>query len=155
MQVVARDTERRMRVGQIFGEGCFSKAEDFAAAALVFQHGNRPEHFFQTFLWAKRAVELGDLTQKKIMAWGLDRYLVNIGHKQLFASQFRRPTLESCWQLQQVEMDFPDELRKEYTGTTLHDSLERLKKLNAGLDCKVTCEEELKPSPRGTVPGFW
>src|SRR5438477_426759 len=39
------DRERRERVGSIFGEGCFKEAKDFAAAALVFQHGDQPDHF--------------------------------------------------------------------------------------------------------------
>lgn len=59
-EMAHRDVERRKRVGEIFGEGCFLKAEDFAAAALVYQHGDVPEHYLQAFMWAKRAVELGD-----------------------------------------------------------------------------------------------
>lgn len=55
-----RDRERRERVGAIFGEGCFKEARDFAAAALIFQHGDRPDHVFQAYVWAKRSVELGD-----------------------------------------------------------------------------------------------
>jgi hypothetical protein len=37
-EMVKNDVLRRKRVGEIFGEGCFSKAQDFAAAALVYQH---------------------------------------------------------------------------------------------------------------------
>ncbi len=37
MQLMAKqDDIRRQRIGQIFGEGCFSTAENFATAALVF-----------------------------------------------------------------------------------------------------------------------
>lgn len=65
---VFRDRTRRMRVGEIFGEGCFKSGNDFAAAALVYQHGDRPEHYFQTFIWSKRAFELGDARSKRMMA---------------------------------------------------------------------------------------
>lgn len=153
--VTARDTKRRERVGQIFGEGCFAKAEDYAAAALVFQHGNTPDHFFQTFIWAKRAVELGDVKQKELQAWGLDRYLVNIGHKQLFASQFIKMNSEPCWHLDDYETTFPDKLRKQYTGKTLADAIARLKEMNVGQKCDVVVSTKLKPTPRGTIPGFW
>jgi hypothetical protein len=158
LQVAKRDVERRKRVGEIFGEGCFSKAEDFAAAALVYQHGNVPEHFFQTFIWAKRAVELGDLRQRRMMAMGIDRYLVNIGHKQLFGSQATKPDFksESCWCLQQVEKSFPDQRRKELADKTLSEAFAWLKELNSGMNCPIVeCEAQLKSSPEGTTPGFW
>jgi len=157
-EVVVRDQARRMRVGEIFGEGCFKSAPDFSAAALVYQHGSVPEHFFQTFLWAKRAVELGDASQKRLMGMGLDRYLVNIGKKQLFASQAYKLSEEgACWCLQPVERSFPDSLRIEYTGHTFDDALKWIEQLNQGTSCPAAheCAIELEPSPAGTIPGFW
>jgi hypothetical protein len=153
-----RDRERRERVGAIFGEGCFKEARDFAAAALVFQHGDQPDHFMQTFLWSKRAVELGDQSQQDLMAKGIDRYLVNIGHKQLFATQYFKPSLnpETCWCLDKTEASFPDELRRKHTGKTYQQMLEHLRQLNAGQNCPLAeCSRALAPSPSGTVPGFW
>ncbi len=73
IEIAKRDVVRRKRVGEIFGEGCFSKSSDYYAAALVYQHGDTPDHFFQTFVWSKRAVELGDPSQKRLMALGIDR----------------------------------------------------------------------------------
>ncbi len=154
-----RDRERRQRVGSIFGEGCFKEAKDFAAAALVFQHGDQPDHFLQTFLWAKRAVELGDASQKVLMAWGIDRYLLNVGHKQLFGSQFLKQKAldpKGCWCLNQTEASFPDTLRLKYIGHDYPHQLEALNALNAGLSCPLAeCTESLAPSPAGTIPGFW
>jgi hypothetical protein len=126
----ARDRQRRERVGAIFGEGCFKEARDYAAAALVFQHGDQPEHFFQTYIWATRSVELGDISQKNLAAQGMDRYLVNTGHKQLFATQYLKPTTQAdaCWCLYQTEISFPDHLRVEYTGLSYLQSLKRLQK---------------------------
>lgn len=158
VEVVKRDVLRRKRVGEIFGEGCFSKAKDYAFAALVFQHGDVPEHFFQTFIWAKRAVELGDTKQKRMMALGIDRYLVNSGHKQLFGSQVSKPDSkpETCWCLEQVEKTYPDDLRKEFADQTLAEAFDWLKELNAGTKCPIAeCATPLKPTPKGTVPGFW
>ncbi len=158
-EVQKRDLIRRKRVGEIFGEGCFSKAQDYAAAALVFQHGDTPDQYFQTFLWSKRAVELGDPSQKKIMAWGLDRYLVAAGQKQLFGSQYTRPNIadpHSCFCIYPVERSFPDKLRSEYTDRVLPDYFAYLKKLNDGKICPNNeCDTNLKASPQGTVPRFW
>lgn len=153
-----RDSLRRQRIGEIFGEGCFSTASDFSAAALVYQHGCVPEHFFQTYIWAKRAVELGDVKQKRLMALGLDRYLVNTGHKQLFGSQATKPDLNpgTCWCIQQVEKTFPDNLKKEYADKNLAETFTWLKELNAGNNCPIKeCDVQLKSSPKGSIPGFW
>ena len=154
-----RDDERRKRVGEIFGEGCFLNAEDFAAAALVYQHGDVPEHYLQAFMWAKRAVELGDEKQKRLMGLAIDRYLVNISHKQLFASQATKTDVSnpnSCWCLQQIEPSFPDSLRKEIANKTFKEAFDWLEELNKGTNCpNIECTQELKPSPKGTVPGFW
>jgi hypothetical protein len=157
-EMAKRDVLRRKRVGEIFGEGCFSKAQDFANAALVYQHGDVPEHFFQTFIWAKRAVELGDPTQKRLMALGIDRYLVNIGKKQLFASQasMENPTADACWCMQPVEESFPDGLRKKVSGNNLSQATEWIQELNEGKNCPDQyCSKQLKPTPKGSVPGFW
>src|ERR1700723_3309302 len=40
--VYPRDVVRIKRVGEIFAEGCFVTGQDYAAAALVFQHGDSP-----------------------------------------------------------------------------------------------------------------
>jgi hypothetical protein len=158
LEVSRRDVARRKRVGEIFGEGCFETARDYAAAALVFQHGDRPDHFLQTFLWSKRGVELGDIRQRRMMALGLDRYLVNIGHKQLFASQASTPPNgDNCYCLDPVEPSFPQKFRTEYLGRSIEQSLKWVNELNDGKGCAPAkeCEKPLKPSPRGTVPGFW
>lgn len=157
-KVLPRDEARRKRIGEIFGEGCFKTADDYAAAALVYQHGNIPDHFFQTYLWAKRAVELGDSSQKRLMAMGVDRYLINIGHKQLFATQASKPTMNDCWCLEELEKTFPDKKRVELAQKSLAEMQQWVDSLNKDRpQCKPAkfCSKNLKDSPRGTVPGIW
>ena len=157
-KVAPRDEARRKRIGEIFGEGCFKEAQDYAAAALVYQHGVLPDHFFQTFLWAKKAVELGDPAQKWLMAAGIDRYLVNIEHKQLFATQASKPNMNDCWCLEEVEKTFPERTRVEYGKKTLKEALDWVDSLNeSDPKCKPAkfCNKGFKSSPAGTVPGFW
>jgi hypothetical protein len=152
-----RDLARRGRVAEIFAEGCFSTAADYRAAALVFQHGDAPDHHFQTFLWSKRGVEAGDASQKKMMAYGIDRYLVGVGKKQLFGSQSYAEG-SSCHCEQPVEPSFPKELRKGYVDWTLDQRLKWVQNVaDEGKHCPpvAECTTPLAPSPRGTVPGFW
>lgn len=157
-EVTKRDLERRKRVGEIFGEGCFKTAADYGAAALVYQHGDIPDHYFQTFIWAKRAVELGDVTQSSLVAKAIDRYLINVGQKQLFGTQADRPgpTEATCWCLAPIEPSFPESMRKQYRAKSRTEVFDWLKELNQGKSCPNTeCPTALKPSPKGTVPGFW
>lgn len=157
-EVAARDLTRRKRVGEIYGEGCFSLAKDYAAAALVYQHSDFPDHYFQTFLWSKQAVGLGDLKQKWTMAAGIDRYLTHTGRKQLFATQAIKASGTDCWCLEQVEESFPDDKRLEYSGKTIEGQLRWVASLNLEKPkCQKegVCKEPLKGAPKGTVPGFW
>jgi hypothetical protein len=158
-KILRRDLKRRKRVGVIFGEGCFKDARDFAAAALVYQHGDVPEHYFQTYVWSKRAVELGDVSQKRLMGLGIDRYLVKIGQKQLFASQATKVNGSKCWCLEQVEPTFPEETRVEIANKTLAQALDWVKELNKDEpSCSEPkqCEDKpLEPTPTGSIPGLW
>lgn len=156
-----RDRMRRTEVAKLFAEGCLSTWQDYSNAALIFQHGDAdfPAHYFQAFLFAKKAVELGSPVDKDMMANGLDRFLVKSGHKQLFASQGSQPGQGACYCLDQVERSFPELRRVEYKGKTIEQALDWIDEINRsqGLRCPraTECAQSLEPSPAGTVPGFW
>lgn len=156
-KVNPRDTARRIKVATIFADGCLKTAADYAAAAMVFQHGTVADHYYQTFIWANQAVKIGDSSQRWLTAAGLDRYLVKVGHKQLFGTQFSKDSVgKFC--LQPVESSFSDVLRIEYLKRTLKDNTAHvLKGIGATQSPEETknCEPGLKDSPKGTVPGFW
>ena len=158
-QLGPRDLKRLKRVATIFAEGCFHKAQDYAAAALVFQHGSVSDHYYQTFIWARKAVDLGDAGSTWLAVAGLDRYLLSTGHKQLFATQFGKDDQTGCWCLQQVEESFPEALRLEWAKRGLADSLSLVgPQLNGHrMECAAItyCKRPLKPTPASSVPGFW
>lgn len=150
------DLKRRKRVGEILGEGCFKSAEDYSAAALIYQHGNSPDHFFQAFIWAQRAVTLGDSSAKELVTLTIDRYLVKTGYKQIFGTQLEKSENRTCLCMDPVEESFPDSKRSDYLGRGLDDQISRLKeKTGNNLCTPLYCAVELKPSPRGAVAGFW
>lgn len=156
--VTPRDIRRRIEVGEIFALGCFAAAADYAAAAMVYQHGDTPDHAYQAFIWSKRAVELGDSKQKWLVSAAIDRYLVRIGQMQLFATQFSRAFDENCLCLDPVEPTFPDKLRLEYASKTLEQALLFVVEQNKNdPTCKDVgaCKRDRKRSPKGTVPGLW
>jgi hypothetical protein len=159
MEAIAkRDLKRRIRVGEIFAEGCLKTADDYAAAAMIYQHGDVPDHYFQAFIWSQRGVMLGDEHQKHMMALAIDRYLVSIGKKQLFGSQgSASDTTGWCVCMEPVESTFPETIRQQYLGQSLSDKYAEISAFNEGKNnCKDReCPHSLKPSPKGTVPGFW
>jgi hypothetical protein len=160
MAMMKNDLRRRKRVGEIFGEGCLRSAADYSAAALIYQHGEVPDHFFQAFLWFREAVRWGDETKKGEMALAVDRYLTKSGKKQLFGSQLSSidtiaPGKPACYCLEPIEDSFPDEMRDKYLDRRAR-GFEVLAKFNAGKDCAPKlCAHELAPTPAGSVPGFW
>ena len=157
-KMAKEDLARRKRVGEIFSEDCLKSAEDYLAAALIYQHGNTPDNYYQAYIWSMKAAELGNKNAKAMVALTIDRYLVSIGHKQLFGSQFfSSESTGRCYCMEQVETSFPDDLRKEYLGKSLCErSSEQFLILNKEKNCpNKKCSKKLKPTPKGNVPGLW
>jgi hypothetical protein len=157
-KVMPADEARAKRVAEIFAEGCFKEAKDYAAAALVFQHGTVPDHYYQAYLWSKKALELGDEKQKLMIANTVDRYLINLGYKQLFGAQSFGNGPNGCHCIAPVETKFSDKLRMKISGRTLNNRLESLRESNKGNPaCSkvVYCDKDLKTPPKGLFPGIW
>jgi hypothetical protein len=156
--VIQRDLVRQKRVSALYATGCFKTAADYTAAALIYQHGDTSKQYYQAFLWARRAVALGDVQQKKLVAMTLDRYLISLGKKQLFGSQFEASSTTGwCVCLQPVEASFPDAYRAQYLQEPKSVQYQSVHRLNRGKkQCKDTlCPHKLLPTPRGSVPGIW
>jgi len=152
------DLRRRMRVGEIFGEGCLKSAADYNSAFFVYQHGNTSGHYFQAFIWAKESLNLGNPNVKGEVAMAVDRYLVSTGRQQLFGTQASQTKASTCFCIEPIEASFPETMRTEYRGggNAAYTGLEYLKTLNKGLNCIASyCQTNLRPSPKGSVPGFW
>lgn len=154
--VSPRDIQRREEVAEMAKNNCLQSAQDYAHAAMVYQHGDTAEHALQAAQWAKKAVELGSEKQKWLAAAGIDRYLVRTKRKQLYATQFSRNDGEKCWCMDPVEESFPDFRRKQMTGKTLEESRKAFMK-TADAKCKElkVCNRDVEITPAGTVPGFW
>ena len=153
-----KDKIRRKRVAEIMSECGFTTAEDYAAASLIFQHGDVSDHYYLAFIWANKAVALGDPKQKSLVALTIDRYLVSIGKKQLFGSQFQASDANGwCFCLEPVEPTFPDSTRMAYLKKSFNDQIQFLKILNKGKkNCKnKVCPTKLSSTTKGSIVGFW
>ena len=129
-------------------------ADDYKKAAMIFQHGNAPEHFYQAFVWARTALRLGDESAQHLLSLSLDRFLVRSGDKQLFGSQAAK-TDGQCWCLYPIEDWFTDKERKARGARTLQEQKAWLNTLNVQENCPaLECAMELKPVRQGEFPEF-
>lgn len=156
-QAARRDKERREKIAQIFADGCFKTADDYSNAALVFQHGSVPDHFFQAYLWAQRAMELGKESAKSLVAAAIDRYLMDKGYKQIYATQAQASAeTHDCNCLWPVEESSTDEDRRKLNRPSLVEQLRWVDQINKGnpfCGPAVICSVDAKPVPHGSLPG--
>jgi len=82
------DEARREKTRKLLAAGALHTGKDYEHAAFVFQHGSSPEDYLLAHTLAMVAVTKGDATAIWIAAATLDRYLQNIGRKQIFGTQF-------------------------------------------------------------------
>jgi len=58
--------------------------------------------------------------------------------------------------MQPVEVSFPDDFRKKYSGYSLFERYDLLAAINKGKNCSNTeCAGQLQNSPKESVPGLW
>ena len=83
-----KDTERRVEVMGYLKKGQLTIGNDMYYAAFIFQHGNCPEHYQLANKLADKAIKLGYSDARWIYAATLDRYLLSVGKKQKFGTQY-------------------------------------------------------------------
>ncbi|MFD1034712.1 hypothetical protein ACFQ15_08610 [Sphingomonas hankookensis] len=87
----ADDTARRERTRTLLDQGKLTTAEDYYAAAFVFQHGDKPADYLLAHTLALAAAARGKKDASWIAAATLDRYLQAVGQKQIYGTQWRAP----------------------------------------------------------------
>lgn len=95
--LVADDAGRRGEVRALIASGELKTADDFYAAAVVFQHGLDPNDQLLAHTLALVAVAEGHPKALWIAAASLDRYLQAIGQKQIYGTQFGKSGEAAAW----------------------------------------------------------
>jgi hypothetical protein len=83
-----RDGQRRKQVMDLLSHGVLRTGEDFAEAAFVFQHGDKPDDFLLAHTLATVAIAKGSAKSRWIAAATLDRYLQRIQQPQIYGTQY-------------------------------------------------------------------
>lgn len=163
---VEQDRIRRAEVAKLFAEGCFRTARDYHNAAIIFQHGETPDHFYQTFIWAQKAVDKGDESATWLIPRAIDRYMLNSGYKQLFGTNIVTVSSYRPNATQEEQKEFclwPTAkgvgmmTRNRLNAPDVKDRIKRVHELNAqnGISTAGMCKVEVPDPPRGLFPGVW
>ena len=93
--VGARDAARRKRVRELIDAGLVRTGKDYERAAMVFQHGDRPEEILFAHVLAVTSLGKGNGGARWLAAASLDRYLHRLGQPQVFGTQFTTKDVKS------------------------------------------------------------
>ncbi|MEO1715367.1 MAG: hypothetical protein AAFU60_18720 [Bacteroidota bacterium] len=92
-----RDEERQKRVTEMLKEGGVRTAEDYANAAIIFQHGQDTTASRLAVAMMRKAVELDSTQDKWLLAAAIDRDLMRRDLPQIYGTQYRRNDIGEPW----------------------------------------------------------
>src|SRR5687768_11804150 len=119
--IESEDLQRRVEVMGYLQRGLVKAAADLYYAAMIFQHGNCPEHYKLANLLAERAMRAGYRPARWLYAGSLDRYLVSTGQPQKYGTQYFQDS-SGEWQLHPVDPQVSDEERRQYDVPSLDEA---------------------------------
>ncbi len=129
-KVSVEDHDRQVEIMGHLHKGEINSADDLYHAAMIFQHGNCPDHYRLANQLAEKAVALGSKEAKWLYAATLDRYLMSQGQPQKFGTQFMKPGGTDTWQLYTLDPATTDEERARYNVPSLAQQQKRLERMN-------------------------
>ncbi len=127
-QMLQRDRARRQRVEELVGSEALQAPEDYFHAAMVFQHGETLEDFWQAHNLAGRGAELGHPNCRWLTAAAYDRWLMNQGKPQRYGTQYTARDDEP-YRLWDVDPTTTDEERAEWNVPPLAEALRQAEEL--------------------------
>jgi hypothetical protein len=126
-----RDAARLARVKELYRAGALATGQDFHDAALVLQHGTEPEDYLLAHELCVIAVAKGETDALWLCAASEDRFLMNVGRPQRFATQYRSSGTGQPMALYEVGDGVTDELRAAFRCPTLQRARDREAEINA------------------------
>ena len=141
-----RDSSREARVYELLNSGKVNTSEDYANAAMIFQHGLDTIASGMAVKMMRKAIELDSTRNKWLLAAAIDRDLMRRNKSQIFGTQYRRVGNEP-WVLYDLDStQITDEERIEYGVETLAEQQQKLltmnkKELNELLDGDKNIDE--------------
>ena len=127
--VEPRDKEREKRVKELYSTNRLRTGADYYHVAMVLQHASAAEDYLLAHELCVVAISKGDERAKWLAAASEDRFLMQIGRPQRFATQFRSVG-NSPMRLYETDQGVTDELRRALNVPTLAQAKEREARMN-------------------------
>jgi hypothetical protein len=115
-KVEERDRSRRDAVRRLYAANKLKTGTDYYRAAVIMQHGKTPDDFLTAHEMATAAVLLGRHSMRWLVAATHDRFLISIGRRQRFGTQYGADALYP------VEDGVTDAMRKTLDVPSLAES---------------------------------
>ena len=132
-KIVSRDDEtRRQQTRKLLDAGKLRSGDDFFHAAFIFQHGETPDDYLLAHTLATIANGRGSRDATWIAAATLDRYLQNIGQRQIYGTQYRGAPNGGMTQEPYDKLLISDALRAAMGVPPLDEQEKQRKKMEAG-----------------------
>ena len=127
-----RDRARLARVKELYTQNRLQTGGDYYRAALILQHGDIAEDFLLAHEFCVVAISRGknDKETRWLAAASEDRFLMNIGRPQRFATQYRAEPSTAPFRLYKVDPGVTDELRRALDVPSLAEAKAREGEIN-------------------------
>ncbi|WP_146171855.1 hypothetical protein [Pseudoduganella armeniaca] len=123
--VSVRDERREARVKQLLTADALHAGADFYHAAMILQHADTPDDYLLAHDLCVIAIGKGEARAKWLAAASLDRFLINVGRRQRYATQYETHRSYLPPRLAEVDPAVPDSLRRELGVPSLAEAKEK------------------------------
>jgi hypothetical protein len=110
-KVKPRDDARLARIRQLYASGALRTGADWFHAALILQHSSEADDYLLAHEMSVAAVAQGHKEARWLVAASEDRFLMKIGRKQRFGTQYEPADEPGKYRLAPTEPQVTDELR--------------------------------------------
>jgi hypothetical protein len=120
--VKPRDDARLKRTRELYLSGALLTGADWLHAALILQHSSEPDDFLLAHEMCVAALILGEKGGKWLVAATEDRFLMAIGRKQRFGTQYEAAGGPGKFRLAPTDSRVTDALREALGAPTLAEA---------------------------------
>jgi hypothetical protein len=110
--VKPRDDARLARTRELYASGALHTGADWWHAALILQHSSEAEDYLLAHEMCIAAIAGGEEDAKWLAAATEDRFLMSIGRKQRFGTQYEPADEPGTYRLAPTEPGVTDQLRE-------------------------------------------
>ena len=123
-----KEKQLRREVLKMLKKGEIRTSDDFYRAAMLFQHRSNFKSYALAVALAAASSHLGEAWGRSLYAMALDRFLLSIGQKQHFGTNFEK--VGRNWRLASYNKKTSDYERQFYLVEPMKRILQEIKKLN-------------------------